>query len=57
MGTSLGKRHGPARPGDQRTSALDWSLIRERLGWRPQVSLEEGLTDTVEWFKRAQEET
>jgi UDP-glucose 4-epimerase len=57
IGTSLGKRHGPPRPGDQRTSALDWTLIRERLGWRPQVSLEEGLTDTVEWFKRAQEET
>jgi UDP-glucose 4-epimerase len=57
IGTSLGKRHGPPRPGDQRTSALDWTLIRERLGWRPRVSLEEGLTDTVEWFKRAQEET
>jgi UDP-glucose 4-epimerase len=57
IGTTLGKRHGPPRPGDQRTSALDWTLIRERLGWRPQVSLEEGLTETVEWFKRAQEET
>ena len=57
LGTSLGKRHGPPRPGDQRTSALDWTLIRERLGWRPQVSLEEGLTETAEWFKRAQEET
>ena len=56
MGTSLGKRHGPARPGDQRTSALDSTLIHERLGWSPQVSLEDGLTDTVEWFKRAQEE-
>ena len=56
IGTSLGKRHGPARPGDQRTSALDWTLIREKLGWRPQVSLEEGLSETVEWFRRAQEE-
>jgi UDP-glucose 4-epimerase len=54
MGTSLGKRHGPARPGDQRTSVLDCSLIGETLGWRPQVSLEEGLAETVEWFRRAQ---
>jgi UDP-glucose 4-epimerase len=54
MGTSLGKRHGPARPGDQRTSVLDSSLIAEKLGWRPQVSLEEGLADTVNWFRRAQ---
>jgi UDP-glucose 4-epimerase len=56
IGTSLGKRHGPARPGDQRTSALDWTLIRDRLGWQPQVSLEEGLSETVAWFRRAQEE-
>ncbi|MBJ7598679.1 NAD-dependent epimerase/dehydratase family protein [Candidatus Nephthysia bennettiae] len=56
IGTSLGKRHGPARPGDQRTSALDWTLIRDSLGWQPQVSLEEGLSETVAWFRRAQEE-
>jgi UDP-glucose 4-epimerase len=56
IGTSLGKRHGPARPGDQRTSALDGTLIREKLGWRPQVSLEEGISETVDWFRRTQEE-
>jgi UDP-glucose 4-epimerase len=54
MGSSLGKRHGPARPGDQRTSVLDSSLIAEKLGWRPKVSLEEGLADTVNWFRGAQ---
>jgi UDP-glucose 4-epimerase len=56
MGTSVGKRHGPPRPGDQRTSALDWHLIQEKLGWEPQVSLEDGLTETVEWFRRTQEQ-
>jgi UDP-glucose 4-epimerase len=50
-GISARALHGPARPGDQRTSALDSSLIAERLGWRPRVSLEEGLTETVAWFK------
>jgi len=43
--------HGPARAGDQRTSALDATLIGERLGWRPQVALEDGLEGTVAWFR------
>jgi UDP-glucose 4-epimerase len=56
IGTSLGKRHGPPRPGDQRTSALDWTRIHETFGWQPQVSLEEGVSETVAWFRRSQEE-
>ena len=51
IGSSAPEVHGPARPGDQRTSALDCSLIAERLGWRPQVALEDGLEDTVAWFR------
>jgi UDP-glucose 4-epimerase len=47
--------HGPARAGDQRTSALDASLIGERLGWRPRVLLEDGLEDTVAWFRERAE--
>ncbi|HYW23869.1 MAG TPA: NAD-dependent epimerase/dehydratase family protein [Terriglobales bacterium] len=43
--------HGPARAGDQRTSALDSTLIGDRLGWQPRVSLEDGLEGTVAWFK------
>jgi UDP-glucose 4-epimerase len=42
--------HGPARPGDLRASALDSSKIRAVLGWRPEVSLEEGIAETVDWF-------
>jgi UDP-glucose 4-epimerase len=54
MEVSIGKRHGPARPGDQRTSVLDSSLIAEKLGWRPEMSLEAGVADTVDWFRRPQ---
>jgi UDP-glucose 4-epimerase len=54
MEVSIGKRHGPARPGDQRTSVLDSSLIAEKLGWRPEMSLEAGVADTVDWFRRSQ---
>jgi UDP-glucose 4-epimerase len=54
MEVSIGKRHGPARPGDQRTSVLDSSLIADKLGWRPEMSLEAGVADTVDWFRRSQ---
>ncbi|HEY4025632.1 MAG TPA: NAD-dependent epimerase/dehydratase family protein [Candidatus Dormibacteraeota bacterium] len=52
IGVAAPEVHGPARAGDQRTSALDSSLAAERLGWRPQVALEEGLEDTVAWFRQ-----
>jgi UDP-glucose 4-epimerase len=55
IGSSAAEVHGPPRPGDQRTSALDSSLIGRELGWRPEVALEEGMADTVAWF-RAQPE-
>jgi UDP-glucose 4-epimerase len=51
IGSATPEVHGPARAGDQRTSALDAALIGERLGWRPQVALEDGLEGTVAWFR------
>lgn len=47
-------RHGPAKPGEQRRSCLDVSLAERRLGWRPQVSLEEGLRRTLDFFRERQ---
>lgn len=43
--------HAEAKAGEQERSVLDASLAGERLGWRPQVELEEGLARTVAWFK------
>jgi len=43
--------HGPAKLGEQRRSVIDHSLFREKLGWDPTVSLEEGLKHTVEFFR------
>jgi UDP-glucose 4-epimerase len=51
LGVDAEEVHGPPRPGDQRTSALDCGLIERTLGWRARVSLEEGLADTVAWFR------
>lgn len=44
-------RHGPARPGDLRSSLLDCERARRELEWRPSVALDEGLRRTAEWFR------
>ena len=44
-------RHGPAKPGEQRRSVVDCRRAAEVLGWRPEVSLADGLGRTVEWFR------
>ena len=38
------------RPGHDARYAIDPSRIREELGWRPSVTVEEGLRRTVEWY-------
>lgn len=48
-GKRTGIEHAPSRPGDIRRSRADITKMRE-LGWRPQVSLEDGLRLTIEWF-------
>ena len=44
-------RPGPAKQGEQRRSVVDSRRAAEVLGWRPEVSLAEGLGRTVEWFR------
>lgn len=39
------------RPGHDRRYAINFSKIKTELGWEPTVTLEEGLAQTVEWFK------
>jgi dTDP-glucose 4,6-dehydratase len=38
------------RPGHDARYAIDPSRIREELGWRPSVTVEEGLARTVDWY-------
>jgi dTDP-glucose 4,6-dehydratase len=38
------------RPGHDLRYAIDATRIREELGWRPSVTLDEGLERTVDWY-------
>ena len=43
-------RQAPPREGDVLRSILDVSLAERELGWRPEVSLDEGLRRTWDWI-------
>ncbi len=38
------------RPGHDRRYAIDASKINSRFGWKPSVTFEEGLSETIDWF-------
>lgn len=39
------------RAGHDRRYAVDWSKIKNELGWEPTVTLEEGLQRTIAWYE------
>jgi dTDP-glucose 4,6-dehydratase len=43
------------RPGHDRRYALNCKKIEKDLGWKPQVPLEEGLQQTIDWYKENSE--
>jgi len=43
--------HGATRPGDVRDSLASLNKIRDRLGYEPRVSLDEGLARTCDFFR------
>ena len=47
-------RHGPAKSGEQKRSVVDVRRAADAFGWRPEMSLREGLSRTVEFFRMKQ---
>lgn len=50
-GVSLPAKYGPARTGDVKHSQADTTAAMRDLGHAPQVSLEEGLRQTLSWHR------
>jgi len=44
--------HVPDRPGHDRRYALNSGKITSELGWKPLIPLEEGLRQTVAWYRK-----
>jgi nucleoside-diphosphate-sugar epimerase len=51
VGVSAEVEYLPARAGDVRDSLADIGLAERLLGYRPTVSVEDGLARTVKWFR------
>src|SRR5882762_5947300 len=51
----LEAKYDPPRDGDIRDSQADISQAKEFLGYAPQVTFEEGLARTFEWYRATQE--
>ncbi len=43
------------RPGHDRRYAIDASKINKELGWKPSVTFEEGLSETIDWYLQNKE--
>ena len=64
MDQKLGRREGESeelityvkdRPGHDRRYAIDASKINRELGWKPSVTFEEGLSQTIDWYLQNEE--
>jgi dTDP-glucose 4,6-dehydratase len=64
MDEKLGRRQGESeklitfvkdRPGHDRRYAIDATKINKELGWKPSVTFEEGLSQTIDWYLQNQE--
>lgn len=53
-GKPLEAKYEPTREGDIRDSLADISQAKEFLGYNPQVSFEDGLSRTFEWYRTSQ---
>jgi UDP-glucose 4-epimerase len=51
LGTNITPRHAPVRAGDVRHSRADISRARKELGYEPAVAFEQGLAETVRWYR------
>ena len=52
-GSSQPEEHAPPKAGEQRRSVVDAAKIARVMGWQPRTGLEEGLRQTVQYFRES----
>ncbi|MBN2410951.1 GDP-mannose 4,6-dehydratase [candidate division KSB1 bacterium] len=45
-------KHGPAKDGEQFRSVISYKKAEKELGWKPSYTLEKGLEETIDYFKK-----
>ena len=53
-GVKIPAKHGPTRAGDVRDSQADTTAAVRELGHSPRFSIEDGLRNTLQWYRSAQ---
>src|SRR5437016_3058151 len=51
-GKDIAPIYADPRPGDIKHSQADITRAKEHLGYQPKISFEEGLRNTIEWYRR-----
>jgi UDP-glucose 4-epimerase len=52
VGVDIEAKRGPGKPGEQQRSRLDATALERATAFRPKTSLEDGIKETVEYFRR-----
>lgn len=52
IGKKANIKYEPAHPADMSASWADVSKARELLGWRPECTLDEGIKQVADWYRR-----
>ena len=50
-GSKMKEKHGSAAPGEQQRSVISSEKIYKKTGWKPSISIQEGLKKTIGYFK------
>lgn len=51
-GAGMAEKHAEAKTGEQLRSVLSYEKAKKILGWEPQVNLQQGLAETVDYFRK-----
>ncbi|MDO8886545.1 NAD-dependent epimerase/dehydratase family protein [Candidatus Oleimmundimicrobium sp.] len=52
VGVKAEPKYAPVRPGEVNHSSLDSAKVGRELGWKPKISLKDGVANTVAYFRK-----